>query len=265
MVELPGSRWLRDKTNLQAVRQACKAVGANASLVQGKYILWENDQFNKKEHLEKVAGIRPPVNPAFYQRLKQRKNHYPPPVRVFPLTTQSRLIMNMGNESILETSIALHHLYGWPVLAGSAIKGVTRHYVTENQLLSAPEIEQYFGHETEAAGRQGGLQQGQIIFGDAWPQNPGTHLELDLVNPHYGHYYREGQWPSDNRDPVPVPFLAIKPGVAFEFVLALTRKGRAAAGAAEERVLDTIQNFVTKALQTYGFGAKTGAGYGYFA
>lgn len=265
MPELPGSNWLRHEQHLQAVRQACTAEGANASLVQGKYVFWEGGQFNKKEHLKKVAGIRPPLNNAAYQRLRQRKNHYPPPVRVFSLTTQSRVLINMGNESILETSIALHHLYGWPVLAGSAIKGVTRHYVSENQVLPPSQIEQYFGHETEAGQRQGGLQQGQLIFGDAWPQNLRNHLELDLLNPHYGHYYREGQWPSDDRDPVPVPFLAIRQGVVFEFVLALTPSGRAAAGTAADNVLTTIQNLVTEALQTYGLGAKTGAGYGYFA
>lgn len=265
MPNLPGSLWFQNEGHLNALHQACTAAGANASLVQGKYIFWDNGQFNKKEHLERVARIRPPLNAAFYQRLKQRKNQYPPPVNVFHLTTQSRVIVNMGNASILETSIALHHLYGFPVLAGSAIKGVTRHYVTDNSLLTRMEIERYFGHETQAGQRQGGLRQGEIIFGDAWPQNLGSHLELDLMNPHYGHYYRGGQWPSDDRDPVPIPFLAIKNGLVFEFVLALTLKGRVTAGTAAVHVLTTIQNLVREALQTYGLGAKTGAGYGYFA
>ncbi len=38
MPDLPGSRWFRNEEHLQAVRQACTALGANASLVQGKYI-----------------------------------------------------------------------------------------------------------------------------------------------------------------------------------------------------------------------------------
>ncbi len=39
-----------------------------------------------------------------------------------------RLIVGLGNESIYETSMTLHHIYGFPYIPGSAIKGVTRNY-----------------------------------------------------------------------------------------------------------------------------------------
>lgn len=40
-----------------------------------------------------------------------------------------RLIVGLGNESVYETSMTLHHIYGIPYIPGSAVKGVTRSYV----------------------------------------------------------------------------------------------------------------------------------------
>jgi len=267
MPVIPGSRWFGNDQNIQAVRNAFHLQGANASLIHGKYIQWSDTEafkFDKKDHMDVVVRIRPPINNAVYQILKRRKNQFAPPVQVFSMSTQSRVAINMGNESILETSIALHPLHGFPFLSGSAIKGVTRHYVKDNGLLGQPDIVRFFGHEPGAVGGPGALAQGDLIFGDAWPQAIGAHLELDLMNPHYGRYYRDGRWPADNQDPVPVTFLAIKKGVAFEFVLALSLKGRLAASTAASTVLDQMEQLVREALRTYGIGAKTGAGYGYF-
>lgn len=40
-----------------------------------------------------------------------------------------RLVVGLGNESVYETSMTLHHVYGIPYIPGSAVKGITRHYV----------------------------------------------------------------------------------------------------------------------------------------
>lgn len=40
-----------------------------------------------------------------------------------------RLIVGLGNESVYETSMTLHHIYGIPYIPGSAVKGVVRSYV----------------------------------------------------------------------------------------------------------------------------------------
>lgn len=40
-----------------------------------------------------------------------------------------RMIVGLGNESVHETSITLHHIYGVPYIPGSAIKGVVRSWM----------------------------------------------------------------------------------------------------------------------------------------
>ncbi|MGE4518021.1 MAG: type III-B CRISPR module RAMP protein Cmr6 [Desulfobacteraceae bacterium] len=39
-----------------------------------------------------------------------------------------RMVVGIGDPSVYETSITLHHIYGIPYIPGSAIKGITRHY-----------------------------------------------------------------------------------------------------------------------------------------
>ncbi len=48
--------------------------------------------------------------------------------KYFSLRTSSRLIVGLGVDSVLETSIKLHHIYGVPYIPASAIKGVLRAY-----------------------------------------------------------------------------------------------------------------------------------------
>lgn len=47
-------------------------------------------------------------------------------IRSFSVNVQWRLVIGLGLPTPLEVGITLHHLYGFPYLPGSAIKGVTR-------------------------------------------------------------------------------------------------------------------------------------------
>src|SRR5260370_38167739 len=49
----------------------------------------------------------------------------------FELTLDWRMIVGLGGETVLETDITLHHLYGIPIIPGSALKGLTRAYVSQ--------------------------------------------------------------------------------------------------------------------------------------
>src|SRR5690606_25047808 len=62
-----------------------------------------------------------------------------------------RLAVNLGSESVLETSIALHRTYGVPYIPGSALKGLAAHYVIHYQ------DGDKWGRESEAF---------KILFGD---------------------------------------------------------------------------------------------------
>ena len=43
------------------------------------------------------------------------------------LTPEWRMVVGLGNESVYETSMTLHHIYGIPYIPGSALKGIMRH------------------------------------------------------------------------------------------------------------------------------------------
>ncbi|HHW01219.1 MAG TPA: type III-B CRISPR module RAMP protein Cmr6 [Thermoanaerobacterales bacterium] len=131
---------------------------------------------------------------------------------------QWRLVVGLGHESVYETSMTLHHIYGIPYIPAQTIKGVLRNFII-NQLFAENEegildlknaekraltdlgFKYIFGDEK---------QQGKVMFFDAYPAS-GIKIEADIMNPHYGPYYRgEGKYPGDYYDPVPVAFLTVK-------------------------------------------------------
>ncbi len=170
-------------------------------------------------------------------------------VRSVTLRAASRVIVGLGAESVLETSIRLHRVYGFPVIPGSALKGLARAYaeLVEGKNESDRFFADIFGKSPPEA------QSGKVVFFDAIPANPANlKLELDVMNPHYAAYYQGTQPPADYHNPVPVFFLTIGAGSEFLFVAA-SREGHLAERARE---------WLTKALAEMGVGAKTVAGYG---
>lgn len=99
-----------------------------------------------------------------------------------------------------------------------------------------------------------------MVFYDAWPIRLEDALEVDVFTPHYQTYYRKEAFPRDNQNPIPIPFLAVKRGIAFEFAIAASSNCRER----EQDILDKVKTFIAYALRTFGIGAKTGANYGYF-
>ncbi len=108
---------------------------------------------------------------------------------------------------------------------------------------------------------------GKACFLDAYPvalrtatkgkENKGTAiLALDLVNPHYGPYYANGEPPADWHSPVPSFFLTVAKGTRFRFAV-YGPQGADDAVAAAAR-------WLRAALEERGAGAKTAAGYGQF-
>src|SRR6266699_2079206 len=61
---------------------------------------------------------------------------------LFDAALDWRMVIGLGGESVLETDITLHHLYGIPFIPGSALKGLTRAYVSA-------EYKQYYIPETQ--------------------------------------------------------------------------------------------------------------------
>ena len=170
-------------------------------------------------------------------------------VRPVTLRAASRVIVGLGAESVLETSIRLHRIYGFPIIPGSALKGLARAYaeLAEGKNESDSLFADIFGKSSP------GAQSGKVIFFDAIPANPANlQLELEVMNPHYAPYYQGTQPPAAYHNPVPVFFLTIGPGSEFLFAVA----------AHEERLAEKAREWLTKALTKMGVGAKTVAGYG---
>jgi len=89
-------------------------------------------------------------------------------------------------------------------------------------------------------------------------------LGIDILTPHYGHYYQGDEPPHDAGQPVPNPFLVVAPKAKFTFHITC----------AEHRLPDTLQGDTWReliraafrhAFEWGGFGAKTAVGYGVLA
>lgn len=162
-----------------------------------------------------------------------------------------RLAIGLGAEGVLETAIALHHVFGTPFVPGSALKGVTAAYVRQrfSETDWGPKTEAYrtlFGTTAEA---------GYVTFFDAlFVPDTGCgkeHVPLvpDVMTVHHPDYYQGNKAPADWDSPNPVPFLTAT-GV---YLLALD---------GPHAWVTFAHTVLVDALREMGIGAKTSSGYG---
>lgn len=177
-----------------------------------------------------------------------------------------RMVVGLGGETVLETDLTLHHLYGIPTIPGSALKGLTRAYAATEKFLVAdassklvpskkidddhPEIKRIFGSQEKA---------GTVLFFDAMPKDGKARFAVDIINPHYPKYYGQGAAPANDQNPIPVTFLTVT-STTFMFALALRNPN----DTEHTGDIETVKVWLQEALQKYGVGGKTSAGYGYF-
>ncbi|MBA2682157.1 MAG: type III-B CRISPR module RAMP protein Cmr6, partial [Ktedonobacteraceae bacterium] len=127
--------------------------------------------------------------------------------------TKGRMVVGLGSESVLKTSIALHRTYGMPYIPGSSLKGLVASYV-RNYLSD----EWREGNESKffniLLGNTKGA--GYITFFDALyvPGSGGgaqnKALYSDVITVHHQQYYQSGTSnpPADWDSPIPIPFLS---------------------------------------------------------
>ncbi|NPV81541.1 MAG: type III-B CRISPR module RAMP protein Cmr6 [Firmicutes bacterium] len=181
--------------------------------------------------------------------------------KVLQATTASRLVIGLGSQHPFETGFIFHRTLGVPYIPGSSIKGLLRAWADPGNdkvkgwgaLGSRERVFELFG-DTDEHGC------GRLIILDGLPVSRPL-LEIDIVNPHYGPYYRDpaGPPPADYYSPVPVPFLTVAAGQKFEFILL------PACGGWHPEDLDQEAKLLMDALQTLGVGGKTAVGYGIFS
>ncbi len=192
-------------------------------------------------------------------------------------TIDWRMIVGLGNESVYETSITLHHIYGIPYIPASSIKGIVRSWIitevfgknekeeenlkhAEKRALKEQLFCDFFGCDSEGYYKE--AREGKVIFFDAFPTSE-PKIEIDIMNPHYPGYYGDSDnkkniAPTDTQSPVPIPFLTVA-GCAFQFII----------GSNDNELLTktigskNIKQWLKDALVNHGIGAKTALGYGY--
>ncbi len=102
---------------------------------------------------------------------------------------------------------------------------------------------------------------GSLRFWDVYPEIAGGKLRVDIMNPHFNHYYQGDRPPGDWGSPNPIFFLTIPAGSSFQFVVE-----RAEAAGMPPSIHDFISAGIEQAMQFsfkwMGFGAKTSLGYG---
>ncbi|WP_448588493.1 type III-B CRISPR module RAMP protein Cmr6 [Thermocrinis sp.] len=221
--------------------------------------------------------------------ISHQKEHLEIAQRRFRAKTAYRLILGMGNPSVLEVGFLFHHVYGVPYISGNTLKGLARYVflvslseatgkslgslekeLEEGRAIDLPnEVMVVFDDAkikdpSKTFLRLFGSQsrRGEIIFFDAFPRtfNPAKDFEVDIMNPHYSEYYQGSSPPADWLSPVPIHFLTVKEGVEFEFAIgsALLETSD------EEYLLDLVERLLKVGLENFGVGGKKAKGYGWF-
>ncbi len=202
----------------------------------------------------------------------------------FNLKTSWRLVVGLGGASVYETSMTLHHIYGFPYIPASAVKGVFRNWViseifdlNEKKALQDSVFRTIFGSPEEKSINVSSSK-GWVIFFDAFPINE-PKIDADVMNPHYSPYYSDTRGrtpPADYHNPIPVYFLTVK-DTTFNFMIAvrknisltedsiLIEKYRKCSknNTNNPNLLDVAECLLKSALKEHGIGEKTSVGYGY--
>lgn len=211
----------------------------------------EADQKRQKRVLDTMVGISQGPEPqamwqAYYERQQNVWNSLN--CERFQMQTIGPLAMHLSRSTALENAgICLHHLYGFPLIPGSGLKGMTRAWAS-NEGIDLDKLDKIFGSQDQA---------GQIVFYDAipaeWPL-----LSVDVVSNHHADYYADKDAPGDWENPNPVYFLTVQAETPFAFALS-----KAHADVTDDCLVQVSQ-WLQSALTWAGAGAKTNAGYGLF-
>ena len=213
-----------------------------------------------------------------------------------------RFIVGLGNESIYETSLTLHHTYGIPYIPGSAIKGVVRSWyiekhfgqraldentIAEKLALESKQFCDLFGCPTSVplSNAKGKKVNCTSYYGNdsnkhnqAKNEKPAARIgnliffdafpttapeiQVDIMNPHFP----SGKTPGDYHSPIPVNFLTVA-NTSLQFIIGLRRSQEgthfgALSNTEKEALLPIGIQHLKEALEYGGIGAKSALGYG---
>ncbi len=191
------------------------------------------------------------------------------------LETTGAFVTGMGLSHPVENGFTFHPTLGTPYLPASGVKGLLRGWVEAwvehaNEEQKNAMVARWFG---SAKGDDAGMAEGagNLIIFDALPTKP-VQLGCEIMTPHMGKWYEKGgaieaqnyatTAPADWHSPVPVPFLVVKKGATFKFMIAPRLVGDAAVDAQTKADVVQAMKELRNALEWIGAGAKTGTGFG---
>ena len=233
--------------------------GTHAGLWLDKYISSQDkdDKTSRSSLVRDVAATATSAAyKAFFASWENMLKEYNADTR--KAEVQGRMIVGLGSESVLETSIALHRTYGVPYIPGSALKGLAASYAR-----------QHLGDDWKPEKEDGAFKivfgttedAGYITFFDALyvPDTgyKGQVLYPDVITVHHQDYYSGKGSPTDMDSPNPVPFLS----ATGTYLVALAAPEIADSKERKAWINATFA-ILQNALKTMGIGAKTSSGYG---
>ena len=261
-------------------------VNPHPGLVFDKYIdTWDinhngrsllNDPGRKNDHPKRKLGSKRAWLDETVEEYEQAKETLDKPLKSYlsrqrsltnalggiclEVKTDWRFVSGLGNAHPLETGFIWHRTLGVPYLPGSSVKGLIRAW-------SDPKNGEGWGDEDEwqtvksLFGDMKNDGAGALIVFDALPARCPT-LEVDIMNPHYGEYYKGNEPPADYLSPKPVHFLAVAAQESFCFFVAPRPDQRKLRRDNSEWHVTQGMELLEQALNTLGAGAKTAVGYG---
>lgn len=138
----------------------------------------------KRSLVREVAGIPEPREyAAFFKRYRKALTALGAELR--KAETLSRLVVGLGGEGVLETSLTLHRSYGVPYIPGSALKGLASRYAhlyLEGEAWRR-DLAKFQRGEAQAALFGTTEEQGLVVFFDALPLPGRWRLHPDLPKP----------------------------------------------------------------------------------
>lgn len=165
-----------------------------------------------------------------------------PGARKFQAVNRGRLLVNHTGGIIENCNLAFHRFFGFPIISGSALKGIARSAASADG--DSARFARVFGGVDKGKSERAG----SVAFLAAFPADDGWNLAVDVLTSHHG---------CDTRNPTPVFFPAVEAGAVFDFMIAPTAR-------TEDGDLEFAERYLKLALTENGVGAKTAAGYGWF-
>lgn len=244
----------------------------------GEPVLFRNnivDNSKRKWHYKLPINFENDINQSILTEIKSKQKLLKEQLNLEEATLDLnwRLIVGLGGASVYETSMTLHHIYGFPYIPASAVKGVLRSWVIQNvfennesnalnsETDNSRNFCKVFGCPKESI--LGKEHQGKVTFFDAFPTKP-PKIKADVMTVHYDKWYSEGKAPTDTMSPNPISFLTVE-NTPFQFLFGskdfdISQELWAFEKDGEKK---TLNEWLKSALENHGIGAKTAVGYGY--